>query len=214
MQQKSLIKICGLSTPDTLNAALNKGADWVGLVFFEKSPRHVSLEKAANLANLARGKAQIVALTVNASRDALNTISEIVEPDIFQLHGSERPNEVLGIQECFQRPVIKAIGVREKADLEAIAAYQNIANYILLDAKPPENANLPGGNGVPFDWDILKELPDDFDYLLSGGLTSNNVTEAFASLNPYGFDVSSGVESTAGVKDINLIERFIDNARS
>ena len=206
------VKICGLSTEETMNAALDAGADMVGLVFFAKSPRHVSLDRARSLAALARGRAKIVALTVDASDDALDAIAEAVAPDFWQLHGRETPARVADIAARGRR-TIKAIGVAEAADLAAAKSYESVADYVLFDARPAPGAILPGGNGVAFDWRLLAGLDLARPWVLSGGLNPDNVAEAIASSGAVAVDVSSGVERAPGVKDIDAIRAFVANAR-
>lgn len=208
-----LIKICGLSTMETLNAAIDAKADWIGLVTFPPSPRHLEPVDAKPLADATRGRAQIVSLSVNADDLLLDAIVEQVNPDIFQLHGNETPERVNAVKARYERPVMKALGVSTIEDLAKIEPYSGIADYILLDAKPPKDAILPGGNGAAFDWTILDHLPGDIEYMLSGGLTVETVAEAVRSTRAFGMDVSSGVESAPGIKDVRLIERFIKNAR-
>lgn len=210
---KTIIKICGLSTTQTINAAINAGADWIGLVHFKKSPRHVDGEEARRLAGHARGRTKIVSLVVNADDEALDAIMRDVKPDIVQCHGSETPARILEIKSRYDLLVMKAIGISVSDDLAAITPYVGIADHILLDAKPPKDALLPGGNGATFDWDILKGLPDDVPFMLSGGLSPDNVKEAIEGVRPFGVDVSSGVEDQPGVKDISMIESFIRAAR-
>jgi phosphoribosylanthranilate isomerase len=206
------VKICGLSTEETMNAALDAGADMVGLVFFAKSPRHVALDRARALAGLARGRAEIVALTVDASDDALDAIAEAVAPDLWQLHGRETPARVAAIAARGRR-TIKAIGIAEAADLAAAAPYQLVADHVLFDARPAPGAVLPGGNGVPFDWRLLAGLVLARPWILSGGLNPDNVADAIASSGARAVDVSSGVERAPGVKDIDAIRAFVANAR-
>jgi phosphoribosylanthranilate isomerase len=213
------IKICGLSTPDTMAAALDAGADMVGLVFHRKSPRSLSLETAAELAAMARGKAIIVALTVDPSDEGIDAIMSHVNPDLIQLHGSETPERCTQISERIDRPVMKALGVAEAADLAAIKAYRPHIDRLLLDAKPPKDAAYPGGHGKTFDWAILKGLDPFMPFMLSGGLTPENVGEAITIVKALGItlagvDVSSGVESAPGVKDVDKIKAFIANART
>jgi phosphoribosylanthranilate isomerase len=212
------IKICGLSTPDTMQAALDAGADMVGLVFHRKSPRSVSLEVAARLADMARGKALVVALTVDPSDEGLDAIMAQVKPDLIQLHGQETPARLDEIATRWKVPVMKAIGVAEAADLAAIKSYRPHADRLLLDAKPPKNAAYPGGHGKTFDWAILRSLDPLMPFMLSGGLTPDNVSEAISTVKALGVtltgvDVSSGVESAPGVKDVDKIYSFIANAR-
>jgi len=207
------VKICGLSTPETLAAALEAGADMVGLVFFEKSPRHVGLEAARALAAQARHRAEIVALTVDPDDATLEAILRRVEPDYFQLHGRESPERVAQIQERYGVSVIKAIGVAEAADLALAEAYA-AADALLIDAKPPKGAVLPGGNGVAFDWRLAREFRPRKPWLLSGGLTPENVGEAIRESLARSVDVSSGVESAPGVKDAERIRAFVAAARA
>jgi phosphoribosylanthranilate isomerase len=212
------IKICGLSTVDTMLAALDAGADMVGLVFHRKSPRSVSLQRAAELAELARGKALIVALTVDPSDEGIDAILANVAPDIFQLHGLETPERCSAIAARSGRSIMKAIGVAEVSDLALIKTYRNATDRILLDAKPPQDAAYPGGHGKVFDWRILRELDPFMPFMLAAGLTPQNVERAITTMRTMGVsltgvDVSSGVESAPGVKDVEKIRAFIANAR-
>jgi phosphoribosylanthranilate isomerase len=213
------IKICGLSTPDTMLEALDAGAQMVGLVFHRKSPRSVSLELASELAALARGRASIVALTVDPSDEGIDAMMRHVNPDIFQLHGSETPARCQEISQRTGRPIMKALGVSEAADLAAMDAYRALAARLLLDAKPPKDAAYPGGHGKTFDWQILQGLDPNLPFMLSGGLTPDNVGKAISTVRVLGahltgVDVSSGVESAPGVKDLQLIKAFVENARA
>ncbi len=203
------IKICGLSSADTLDAAIAAGASHVGFIFFEKSPRHVPLETATSLASRAREQgATTVAVTVDADDGALDEIVARVRPDWLQLHGGETPQRVAAVKAHHHLPVMKALAIGEAADLDRLDAYRGIADRFLLDAKPPRGADLPGGNGVSFDWSLLAALDPATDYMLSGGLNPANIAEALAMANPRGIDVSSGVESAPGHKDLALIEAF------
>jgi phosphoribosylanthranilate isomerase len=202
------IKICGLSTPDTLSAALDGGATHVGFIFFARSPRNVTPAEAAALRRAAKGRARAVAVTVDADDAFLDAIVAEMAPDLLQLHGKETPERVAEVKARHGLPVMKAFSVAEKADLDRIAPFRGVADRFLFDAKPPKGAELPGGNGVPFDWTVLAGLDPSNDYMLSGGLTPANVAEAIRLVAPPGLDVSSGVESTPGVKDIGLIEAF------
>jgi phosphoribosylanthranilate isomerase len=208
------VKICGLSTPDTLDAALDAGADMVGLVFHPKSPRFVTPAKAAALADRARGRAQVVALVVDAEDTMLTDLVAGLRPDLFQLHGQETPARVAAIRALTGLPVMKAIGVATADDLTVVAGYAPVADHILLDARPPKDAAYPGGHGKPFDWSILDRLDPSIPYMLSGGLTPATVGEAIRRLHPWGVDVSSGVESAPGVKDVAAIRAFIAAARA
>lgn len=208
------IKICGLSTAETLEAALGAGADMVGMVFFAPSPRHVDLTAAAGLGARARGRAGIAALTVDADDATLAAIVDALRPDLLQLHGRETPARVAAIRERFGLPVMKALGIAAREDLAALSAYEAVADRLLLDAKPPKGAALPGGNGVPFDWNLIAGLELSRPYMLSGGLDPENVAEAIARIHPPGVDVSSGVERGPGIKDPARIAAFIGAARA
>ena len=209
-----IVKICGLSTSATLDAALDCGADMVGFVFFPKSPRHVDWETGRALGRQARGRAKIVALTVDAADDALKRIMDALEPDVVQLHGSESPARVKRIGELCACPTMKAIGVSAREDLAAAGAYEGVADLLLIDAKPPKDAVLPGGNGLPFDWGLARDFAPRRPWLLSGGLDPDTVAAAIALTGPRGVDVSSGVERAPGVKDITKIKAFVAAARS
>jgi phosphoribosylanthranilate isomerase len=208
-----IVKICGLSTSATLAAALDAGADMVGFVFFPKSPRHVDWATARALGRQARGRAKIVALTVDADDDALARIVEWLSPDILQLHGREAPSRVTEIRQRFGRPTMKAIGVAAPADFAAAAPHDGVADFLLIDAKPAKNALLPGGNGRAFDWALARDFRPRTPWLLSGGLDPDNVAEAITLTGARGVDVSSGVESAPGVKDESKIRAFIAAAR-
>ncbi|QFU17940.1 phosphoribosylanthranilate isomerase [Microvirga thermotolerans] len=215
MFRDGLIKICGISTPEALEAALDAGADLVGFVRFPKSPRHVELDRGRDLARQARGRAQRVVLLVDPDDAALAEAVEAFDPDMIQLHGSESPDRVREIRDRFGRPVLKAVGIAEEADLAALARYAEAADRLLLDAKPPRTPGaLPGGNGLSFDWRLLAALDPSVSYMLSGGLTPANVAEAIRLTGAGAVDVSSGVESAPGVKDRARIEAFVRAARA
>jgi phosphoribosylanthranilate isomerase len=202
-------KICGIKTRDALDAAIDGGADYVGLVFCSKSPRHLEVDEARKLAEYARGRVKIVALTVDAGNAALEKIVDEVAPDFLQLHGHETPERVAAIKQKFGRPVIKAVPVATAKDAALALDFANIANLILFDAKAPPGAPLPGGNGVAFDWLALEEVSRKQPFMLSGGLTPETVSEAIRVTGAGAVDVSSGVESAPGVKDPELIRRFL-----
>jgi phosphoribosylanthranilate isomerase len=208
-----IVKICGLSTGLTLDAALDAGADMVGFVFFSKSPRHIDWATARALGRHAEGRAKIVALSVDADDDTLKRIVDALSPDLMQLHGSETPARVKQIGELFARPTMKAIGVATREDLAAAKAYEGVADVLLIDAKPPKDAVLPGGNGRPFDWRLTQDFHAPLPWLLSGGLEPDNVAAAIALSGARGVDVSSGVESAPGVKDPTKIRAFVAAAR-
>jgi len=209
-----LVKICGLSTLDTLDAALEAGADMVGFVFFSPSPRNISFEAAQALAGHVKRKARKVALTVDADDALLEKIIETLKPDMLQLHGHETPERVAAIRESFGLPVMKVLPVDTQADLAAIPDYTRVADRLLFDARPPHGATRPGGLGKPFDWHLLENLDLSIPFMLSGGLHADNVAEALRIAKAGGVDVSSGVESAPGVKDPDKIRAFIQAARA
>src|SRR5271154_3178345 len=208
-----LVKICGLSTPATLDAALDAGADMVGFVFFPKSPRHIDWATARALGRNARGRAKIVALSVDADDEMLKQIIDALAPDLLQLHGRETPARVKRIGELTARPTMKAIGVAARADFAAAEPYEGVADFLLIDAKPPKDAALPGGNGRPFDWSLTRDFRPAIPWLLSGGLDPDTVAAAIALSKAQGVDVSSGVESAPGVKDEVKIRAFVAEAK-
>ena len=208
------IKICGLKTDEALAAALAGGASHVGFIFFVKSPRNIKTAEAGRLRKAAIGKAKAVAVTVDADDATLDAIVEAMSPDMLQLHGNETPERVAYVKTRYGLPVMKVFSVRDADDLEPIALYRGVADRFLLDAKPPAGSELPGGNGVPFDWRLLAGLDAGVDYMLSGGLNAANIGEALLLANPPGIDVSSGVESAPGVKDTALIESFFRAVRA
>jgi phosphoribosylanthranilate isomerase len=208
-----IVKICGLSSATTLDAALAAGATMVGFVFFPKSPRDIGYEQARALGAQARGRARIVALSVDADDDTFARIVEWLSPDILQLHGRESPSRVTEIRQRFGRPTMKAIGVAAPADFVAAAPYEAVADFLLIDAKPAKNALLPGGNGLAFDWALARDFRPRTPWLLSGGLDPDNVAEAITLTGARSVDVSSGVESAPGVKDESKIRAFIAAAR-
>jgi len=206
-----LVKICGLSTPDSLEWAIAAGADLVGFVHFARSPRHVAVETAAALARQAEGRAKTVLLTVDAGDDLLASLVAAMAPDFLQLHGRESPERVAEVRARHGRPVIKALGIGSADDVAAARAFVAAADLLLYDAKPPRDASRPGGLGVAFDWSLLTGAPTPF--LLSGGLDPTNVGEAVRQVRPAGVDVSSGVERAPGVKDEGRIGAFVTAAR-
>ena len=209
-----LVKICGLSTPDTLDVALAEGADMVGFVFFPPSPRNISFDTARVLASGVKGRARKVALTVDADDALIEKIIEALKPDILQLHGHEAPQRVAAIRESFGLPVMKVLAIETRADLVAIAPHTSIADRLLFDARPPREATRPGGLGKPFDWHLLENLDLSIPFMLSGGLHAGNVAEALRVTRASGVDVSSGVERAPGVKDPDKIRAFIRAART
>lgn len=209
----ALAKICGLSTAETVAAALAGGAAYVGFNFFEKSPRYVTPEAAARLAAPARGKAKVVAVTVDPSDALLRQIAETLRPDLVQLHGRETPPRVREAAMRSGAGTIKVISVGEEADLAHIAAFEAVADHIMLDAKVPPGSDRPGGMGVSFDWSLTCGRKFARPWLLAGGLDPYNVAEAVRLSGAPIVDVSSGVERGAGLKDPALIEAFLSAAR-
>ncbi|MBS0530364.1 MAG: phosphoribosylanthranilate isomerase [Proteobacteria bacterium] len=209
-----IVKICGLSTPATLDVALEAGADMVGFVFFPPSPRHLGLERARELGAQVRGRAGKVALTVDADDATLGNIVETLKPDLLQLHGKETVARIRDIKRTFGLPVMKAVGVETSADLAALPGTAAVADRILFDAHPPKDATRPGGLGVPFDWHLLENLALNIPFMLSGGLNAANVVEALRITRAGGVDISSGVERAPGIKDPDMIRAFIQAART
>lgn len=207
------VKICGLKTPEHVRAATKAGADYVGFVFFKKSPRNVSAALAAELcAEVPIGRCK-VALVVNPSLEDLSDLLDVVPIDMIQLHGSETPDRVAQIKSEFGLPVMKAIGIRTNEDLDQIARYTGVADQLLIDAKPNPDADLPGGNGLAFDWGLLAGRRWATPWMLAGGLTPQNVQSAIQLTGARQLDVSSGVESAPGEKDVDLIKKFLDSAK-
>lgn len=217
------VKICGLSTGTTLNAALDAGADYVGLVFFTKSPRNVGIDLARELAGQARGQtgsqARLVALAVNPDAELLTALNETVKPDIVQLHGHETPKDVADVRAaCQGLEIWKAVPVMTADDImQAETKYLapgSLADRLLFDAKPPQDADLPGGNGLTFDWRILEGVAGRHPFALAGGLTAANVADAIRLTRASIVDVSSGVETAPGKKSPELMTQFIKAVRS
>ena len=209
-----IVKICGLSTRETLDVALRADADMVGFVFFPLSPRHISLETARDLGGLAKGRASKVALTVDADDATLANIVEALQPDILQLHGRETVARLRDIKQAFGLPVMKAIAVETSADLAGLPGYAAVADRILFDARAPRQATRPGGLGAVFDWHVLEKLDLKLPFMVSGGLHAGNVAEAVRVTRAGGVDVSSGVESSPGIKDPEMIRAFIRASRA
>jgi phosphoribosylanthranilate isomerase len=209
-----IVKICGLSTRETLDVALDAGADMVGFVFFPPSPRHLSLETARDLGGRVKRRAVKVALTVDADDATLGNIVEALQPDILQLHGKETVARLRDIKQTFGLPVMKAIAVETPADLASLPGYAAVADRILFDARAPKGATRPGGLGAVFDWHVLGKLDLKLPFMVSGGLTAENVAEAVRVARAGSVDVSSGVEGAPGVKDPEMIRAFIRAARA
>ncbi len=207
------VKICGLNTAETIAAAVEGGAAYLGFNFYPKSPRAVTPETAARLAAAVPANVAKVALVVDAEDRLLDEVAEALSPDIFQLHGRETPERVAAIKARNGRRVMKALSIATEADVAAARAYEGVADLLMFDAKPPPGG-LPGGNGLPFDWRLLKDSRWSVPWMLAGGLTPDNVAEAIRSTGATRVDVSSGVEDRPGVKSPEKIRRFLAAARS
>jgi len=210
------VKICGLKDAASVRTALDAGADFIGFVFYPPSPRYLSPDAAARLAETARGRAKIVALVVDPDDRLVTEIAEKVRPDYIQAHGSEAPERIAGIARLAATPVIKAIKVRAPEDVAGARAYRDVAEMILFDAKAPETLDnaLPGGNGIAFDWSLLSPDARPRRFMLSGGLSVENVAHAIFLTGAPIVDVSSGVEDRPGVKNADLIRKFIEMAKA
>ncbi|MFC0634280.1 phosphoribosylanthranilate isomerase [Brevundimonas balnearis] len=205
----TLAKICGLKTPEALDAALGAGAAFVGAVTFPRSPRHIEPLHAATLYERARGRAKVVSLLVDPDDALVTEIALILKPDLIQLHGHETPERVAEVRRLSGAGIIKALPVSTPADLDAAAAYAPAVGHLMFDARPPEGSALPGGVGARFDWTMLQGRTFDRPWFLAGGLTPDNVGEAIRLTGAPLVDVSSGVESEPGVKDPALIAAFM-----
>lgn len=212
MAYQPIIKICGIKTSATLNAAIEAGADIVGFMHFPRSPRHLGIEDIGMLISEARGRVQTAVVTVNPDTSLVAELA-MFDPQWLQLHGSENVQRVEQIRSEGGVPVVKVLPIAAAEDVDLVKEYETIADRILLDAKPPLNASRPGGLGIPFDWELLKTLDPELPFMLSGGLTPQTVGDAVRKVRPFGLDVSSGVERAPGEKDPDLIRAFIANAR-
>ncbi|MCV6594995.1 MAG: phosphoribosylanthranilate isomerase [Silicimonas sp.] len=203
------VKVCGLTSPETIAAAAQAGVAYIGLNFFAKSPRSVTAEQARDLAVETPVGVAKVGLVVDMDDAALGAILDLVPLDMVQLHGGETPERVAEIREKFGLPVMKAIGIAGAEDLAKIDLYAPVADQLLIDAKPPKDGPLPGGNGISFDWRLIANRRWTRPWMLAGGLTPDNVAEAVALTGAKQVDVASGVESAPGVKDAGLIRAFM-----
>ena len=206
------VKICGLTTLDTLSGAINAGAAYVGFVFYEKSPRHLSIEKASQMAKAVPEGICKTALVVDPTDNDLDLLLDKIPVDMIQLHGHESAERVSEVKDKFGLPVMKAVGISDESDLIQLNEYSRISDQILVDAKPSKNSILPGGNGLSFDWRLLAGRRWATPWMLAGGLNPDNLIEAAKLTGATQFDVSSGVETSSGVKDIKLISDFIQAA--
>ena len=212
MPDPLIVKICGIKSSEILEAAIDAGADIVGFMHFERSPRHVDIEQLQLLISEARGRVETCVVLVNPDNSCVMEVSAL-SPDWIQLHGPETPHRVEAIRDEAGIAVLKAIGISTADDIAGVAAFAEVADRLLLDAKAPKGAERPGGLGVAFDWSLLKALDPSLPFMLSGGLTPDTVTEAIKLVRPMGVDVSSGVEMAPGVKNAALIRALIDKAR-
>lgn len=207
------VKICGLSTPNTLEAALTAGADYVGFVMVPASPRFVEPEAARQLFDQARGRAKTVLLFADTPRETLDRLVEYLRPDLIQLHGRETLEAIRAVRAAHDRPVIRALGVGSAEDLAGLEEVEAAVDHLLLDARPPRGADRTGGHGLAFDWSLLAGRNFDRPWFLAGGLNPDNVAEAVRATGAPMVDVSSGVESAPGVKDPGRIAAFIQAVR-
>ena len=205
-------KLCGLTTEGDIDAADAAGAAYIGLVFFEKSPRNVTVETARNLALRAPVGLAKVALVVNADDAALDHITASVPLDMLQLHGAETPERVAAVKARYGLPVMKALGIASRADVARAQLYSGVADQLLLDAKPAAGEALPGGNGLSFDWRLLEGESWSMPWMLAGGLTPDNVAEAVRYSGARQVDVSSGIETAPGQKSAELMAKFVSEA--
>jgi len=210
---KTKVKICGLTTEADIDAAITHGVDYIGLMFFKPSPRHLSIADGKRLAQHVAGRAKIVAVMVDAEDSLIEQIASEVQPDIYQLHGNETIERVGQIRGLTGRETMKAIKVETSEDAELALHYKNSVDYILFDAKAPKGSPLPGGNGLQFDWRVLETVMPHIQYMLSGGLTPGNVQEAIKRTEAWAVDVSSGVEAAPGHKDPVRIRAFLHAAK-
>jgi phosphoribosylanthranilate isomerase len=213
MADPLIIKICGIKTEAILDAAIDAGADMVGLMHFPRSPRHLELDPIGELISLARGRIETCVVLVNPDNTLVAQVAAL-GPDWIQLHGPETPHRVEAIRDEAGIAIMKVCSIGGPDDVAHVADYADIADRILLDTKPPKGADRPGGLGEPFDWALLKALDPSLGFMLSGGLTPETVAAAIRATHPIGVDVSSGVERTPGVKDAGLIRTFIETVRA
>jgi phosphoribosylanthranilate isomerase len=207
------VKICGISTVDDVRACAGAGANYMGLVFFEKSPRNITIPAARDLALAAPVGLAKVALVVNPSDAELDAIAGTVPLDMIQLHGRETPERVAEVKARYGLPVMKAVGIADANDLPKLESYFGVADQILVDAKPPKGGELPGGNGLSFDWRLIAGRRWPCPWMLAGGLTPENVAEAVKMTGTKQVDVSSGVEDAPGQKNAELIQKFVQSSR-
>ena len=208
------VKICGINSVESADAAVRAGADYCGLVFHPKSPRNLSRDQAGALAAFMRGRTRLVALFADAGDEEIHDIVKFVRPDFLQLHGSETPERVGALRSRFGIPIIKAVAIADMSDVANAARHEIAADMLLLDAKSPDGAMRPGGHGAAFDWQLLRGRKFSKPWLLAGGLNADNVARAIHSADAPGVDVSSGVETAPGIKSPEMISAFVIAARA
>jgi len=208
------VKICGINSVESADAAVRAGADFAGLVFHPKSPRALNLEQARALSGRMKGRTRIVALMVDPDDASLKSAIAAAKPDFIQLHGNESVARVGEIKSMTSLPVIKAIAVAESADLSKASAFEAVADMLLFDAKAPANATREGGHGAAFDWQLLRGRTFSRPWLLAGGLNAENVARAISVSGAPGVDVSSGVETAPGQKSAEMIRAFVEGVRN
>jgi phosphoribosylanthranilate isomerase len=213
MSDPLVIKICGIKSEAILDAAIEAGADMVGFMHFPRSSRHLELDPIGELISLARGRADTCVILVNPDNTLVAQVAAL-GPDWIQLHGPETPHRVEAIRDEAGIAILKACSIGTAEDVAAVASFAECADRLLLDAKAPKEATRPGGLGQTFDWSLLKALDPALSFMLSGGLTPDNVAAAIEAVHPFGVDVSSGVETAPGVKDARLVRSFIERARA
>jgi phosphoribosylanthranilate isomerase len=209
-----LVKICGINSVESADAAVRAGADYCGLVFHPKSPRNLTRDQAGALAAFMRGRLRLVALFADVGDEEIHDIVKFVRPDFLQLHGSEAPERVGALRSRFGIPIIKAVAIADAQDVANAARYEAAADMLLLDAKAPDGAMRPGGHGAAFDWQLLRGRKFSKPWLLAGGLDADNVARAIAASDAPGIDVSSGVETAPGIKSPEMISAFVIAARA
>jgi phosphoribosylanthranilate isomerase len=213
MANPLVIKICGIKTSPILEAAIEAGADMVGFMHFPRSPRYVDIDQLAQLISEARGRVETAVVLVNPDNTLVAQVAAL-GPDWIQLHGPESVHRVEAIRAEAGVSILKAVAIGSPGDVASVPGYAGVADRILLDAKAPKHADRPGGLGVAFDWSLLEALDPAVPFMLSGGLTPDNVGRAVAQVRPFGVDASSGLETAPGEKDAGLVRAFIDAARA
>ena len=208
------VKICGITSKEDLKYSIVAGADYLGFVFFNASPRNITLESARTLCNEVPDGIVKVAVTVNPNDYLIEAITRLSLLDMIQLHGNEDPHRINVIRDLTHLPIIKAVGIANSLDLRMLESYENVSDQLLIDAKAPKGSRLPGGNGIKFDWSLLKDYKFTNPWFLAGGLNSANVVEAIAETGAKQIDASSGLEDSPGKKNYQLIKNFVNTVKS